>query len=246
VLDILFQRPISALMPTRPPPRMSHAPPQETLLGTQLLLLELASHPRLWLPHIQAMLSIFNFSKRVIPFQKLTSAPTPTRRPLKMSHAQLQETLLGTQLLPQELASHLRPWLPHTQAMPSMFSSVLMDTPFQRQTFAQTPTRRPLRMRPAPPQEIPLGTPLLPLELASHPRLWLPHTQAMPSTSSWRLPLFQTSAPTPTRLPPRMRTALRQETLPGTPLPPPELEIQQTPWPIHIQDTLSTEDGEIY
>ena len=113
--DIPFQTPMPALTPTRPPPRMRLAVPLVTLLGTLSLLLELLSHPRLWMLLIQAMLSTSNWK---LP-QPPTHAPTPTRPPPRMRLAPLTETPPGTLTPPPEPETQPRPWMLHTQDTPS-------------------------------------------------------------------------------------------------------------------------------
>jgi len=158
-----------------------------------------------------------------------------------MNLAPLQETPPGIQLPPPELASQLMPWLPHTQLILSIFNLDLRDTPFQTPISVLTSTRPPPRMSHAVPLVTLLGTLSLPQELVSHQRLWKLLIQAMLSTSNWKLLQKQTIALTPTKPPPWMRLAPLTETLPGTLTPPPEPETQPRLWPIHTQDTPSTE-----
>ena len=187
------------------------------------------------------MLSTFNFFNKTILSQKLTSAPMPTRPPLKIKLALPPETLPGTLLPAQELESQLMLCLHHTQDMPNTSNLDLRTIPFQRLTSALMPTKPLLKIKLAPPLETLLGTPS-PLPEPESQLLPPPlHIQDMPSTFNWRLPQRPTSAPTPTRLPPTMRLAPPPATLPGTPPPHPELETQLMPSLIHTQDTNFTE-----
>ena len=90
---------------------MNHVTPQETLLGTLILLLELESQLMLKLHHTQDMPFISKLA------QLLTNALTQTKQLKLMKHAPSQETLPGTPILLQEQVSQLMLNLHHTQDM---------------------------------------------------------------------------------------------------------------------------------
>jgi len=102
-----------ALTQTKQPRLMRHAAPQETQLGTLILLLELLNQLTPSHHHIQDMLSIYKLH------QLLMNVLTQIKQLKLMKHALKPETQLGTLTLLQELLSQLMLKLHHTQDIPS-------------------------------------------------------------------------------------------------------------------------------
>jgi hypothetical protein len=205
---------------------MNHALLPETPLGTPKPLPELLSQRMLCLRHIQLTLSTSNFFKKDTLSQKQISALTPIKLLLRMRHALLKETLLGTPSPLPEPLSQPMPRLPHIQLTPSTSNLDLRVTLTQRPTFALTQTRPLPRMRLAPLPETPPGIPSPLPEPLSQLTPRPPHIQPTLSTfnSNPMLLMLQrlTPALTPTRPPLKMSHAPPLETPLGTPSPHPE------------------------
>ena len=207
---------------------MNHVTPQETLLGTHILLLGQVNQLMLNLHHTQDMLFIFKLN------QQLMLASTQIKLLKLMNHAILQETLLGTLILLLELESQLMLKLHHIQDTLFIFklNQLLM--------LVSTQIKLLKLMNHAILQETLHGT-LIPLqELVSQLMLRLHHTQDMPFI--FRLIHLTIIALTQTKQLKLMKHALNQETLLGTLTLPPELESQLTHNLHHTQDMLSTEE----
>ena len=149
---------------------MNHVTPQETLLGTHILLLGQVNQLMLNLHHTQDMLFIFKLN------QQLMLASTQIKLLKLMNHAILQETLHGTLIPLQELVSQLMLRLHHTQDMPFIFRLIHLTI------IALTQTKQLKLMKHALNQETLLGTLTLPPELESQLTHNLHHTQDMLST----------------------------------------------------------------